>query len=415
MRSRNSLPVVRFKQAVTVVVLVLAVAFILLRLWQGPEVPGYRIEPMPLVQTVVATGRVVSVSRALIGSELTGVVLERRVQEGDKVMPGNVLLVLREDDIPAQIRQLEAALDQLENTTRPQAKVALTRAEVELDQAIRETERRRSLADRSSLSAEALEQAEQQEILARNAVETARLALSALATGSTEETRLREQLASLQAKLARTVIRAEVAGTVLTRNVEPGDLVQPGRVLFTIALSGDTEIRVPLDEKNLSLLSLEQNASIIADAYPDKPFPASISFIAPAVDPTRGTVDVRLTVDPVPDFLLQDMTVSVNIETGRRDRALAIPNDALIALQGNSAQVLALRGGKVQRTTVTLGLRGLAMSEVLSGLQAGDTVLADVTTALADGTRVRITEQAPPVSATSSGPATPDDLPVNLN
>jgi HlyD family secretion protein len=409
------LPVVRFKQALTVVVLVLAVAFILLRLWQGPEVPGYRIEPMPLVQTVVATGRVVSVSRALIGSELTGVVLERRVQEGDKVIPGNVLLVLREDDIPAQIRQLEAALDQLENTTRPQAKVALTRAEVELDQAIRETERRRSLADRSSLSAEALEQAEQQETLARNAVETARLALSALATGSTEETRLREQLASLQAKLARTVIRAEVAGTVLTRNVEPGDLVQPGRVLFTIALSGDTEIRVPLDEKNLSLLSLEQNASIIADAYPDKPFPASISFIAPAVDPTRGTVDVRLTVDPVPDFLLQDMTVSVNIETGRRDRALAIPNDALIALQGNSAQVLALRGGKVQRTAVTLGLRGLAMSEVLSGLQAGDTVLADVTTALADGTRVRITEQAPPVSATSSGPATPDDLPVNLN
>jgi len=409
------LPVVRFKQAVTVVVLVLAVAFILLRLWQGPEVPGYRIEPMPLVQTVVATGRVVSVSRALIGSELTGVVLERRVQEGDKVMPGNVLLVLREDDIPAQIRQLEAALDQLENTTRPQAKVALNRAEVELDQAIRETERRRSLADRSSLSAEALEQAEQQEILARNAVETARLALSALATGSTEETRLREQLASLQAKLARTVIRAEVAGTVLTRNVEPGDLVQPGRVLFTIALSGDTEIRVPLDEKNLSLLSLEQNASIIADAYPDKPFPASISFIAPAVDPTRGTVDVRLTVDPVPDFLLQDMTVSVNIETGRRDRALAIPNDALIGLQGNSAQVLALREGKVQRTTVTLGLRGLAMSEVLSGLQAGDTVLADVTTSLADGTRVRITEQAPPVSATSSGPATPDDLPVNLN
>jgi multidrug efflux pump subunit AcrA (membrane-fusion protein) len=83
-----------------VLALVLAVAFILLRLWQGPEVPGYRIEPMPLVQTVVATGRVVSVSRALIGSELTGVVLERRVQEGDKVLPGNVLLVLREDDIP---------------------------------------------------------------------------------------------------------------------------------------------------------------------------------------------------------------------------------------------------------------------------------------------------------------------------
>lgn len=405
-----------FKRVVLLVLVILALGLVLLRLLQGPQLQGYRIEPLPLVQTVVATGRVVSVSRTQIGSEITGVVLERRVQEGDSVQAGDILLVLRADDIEAQVRQAEAALNQLETTTRPQANVALARAESQLEQASRETLRRRSLNERALLSAEALEQAEQQETLARSAADTARLTAASLAPGKAEETVLRERLQALQAQLAKTEVRAEAAGIVLTRNVEPGDLVQPGRVLFTIALSGATEILVPFDEKNLSLLSLQQPAQVLADAWPADPFPALISFIAPSIDPQRGTVDVRLTVEaPVPAFLRQDMTVSVNIETGRRAQALAIPSDALSAVQANNAQVLLVRNGKVLRQTITLGLRGLAMSEVLSGLAAGDTVLADATAALADGTRVRITEQALPLAGTTTDSATRNELPVNLN
>lgn len=405
-----------FKRVVMLVLVILAVGLVLLRLLQGPRLQGYRLAPLPLVQTVVATGRVVSVSRTQIGSEITGVVLERRVQEGDSVQAGDILLVLRADDIEAQVRQAEAALNQLETTTRPQANVALARAESQLEQASRETLRRRSLHERALLSAEALEQAEQQETLARAAADTARLAAASLAPGKAEETVLRERLQALQAQLAKTEVRAEAAGVVLTRNVEPGDLVQPGRVLFTIALDGATEILVPFDEKNLSLLSLQQPALAVADAYPAAPFPALVSYIAPSIDPQRGTVDVRLNVEtPVPAFLRQDMTVSVNIETGRRAQALAIPNDALSAVQANDALVLLVRDGKVLRQPITLGLRGLAMSEVLSGLAAGDTVLADATATLADGTRVRISEQALPLAGTTADSATRNELPVNLN
>ena len=295
------------------------------------------------------------------------------------------------------MRQAAAAIAQLETTTRPQAAVALARAETQLEQASRETARRRDLIARALLATEVLEQAEQQEILARNALETARLTAASLAPGKAEETVLRERLQALQAQLAKTLVRAEAAGTVLTRNAEPGDLVQPGRVLFTIALSGPTEILAPFDEKNLALLALQQNAQVLADAYPNLPFPATVNFIAPGIDPQRGTVDIRLLVEPVPAFLRQDMTVSVNIETGRRDQAVAIPNDALGSVQGSTAQVIAVRDGKVQRLPVTLGLRGLAMSEIVAGLAAGDTVLADATLALADGSRVRIAALALPL------------------
>ena len=388
-----------YKLIVSALLLIIVAGFFALRWWQGPLLPSYRISAMPLVQTVVATGRVVAVSNTDIGSEISGVVLERRVAEGEQVAAGDLLLVLSSDDVAAQVRQAEAELAELISSTRPQAVVDLTNAEVALAQADRNVERRRELAAISAISDEEMEQAIQAQAQARNNLENARLRANALSSGGVEEDLLSARIAALQAQLNKAQVRSKVSGTILTRNVEVGDLVQPGQSLFTIALDGKTEIRVPLDERNLSRLALQQPAVAIADAYPDKPFPVRISFIAPSIDPQRGTVEVRLSVDPVPDFLRQDMTVSVNIETDQRAKALVIPNDALANVKEDSAEVLLLRDGKIQRRVVKLGLRGLSASEVLSGLSAGDEILVDATVSLADGKRVRTALQAAPFTA----------------
>lgn len=405
---------VSYKYVVIIAVLIIAASFAALRWWQGPLLPSYTVASMPIVQTVVATGRVMTVSRAQVGSEITGVILKRLVQEGDRVSRGDLLLVLKSDEIVAQVKQAKTALTELATSRRPQAAVDLANAKVQLDQAIREANRRRNLSESGSLSTEAKEQADKAERVARNNFESARLAATALAPGNVEEKLLRERLAALQAQLARTQVRAEVAGTVLTRNVEPGDLVQPGRTLLTIALDGSTEIRVPFDERNLPQLALQQHAVVIADAYPDKPFPARINFIAPSIDPQRGTVEVRLAVDPVPEFLRQDMTVSVNIETAKRDRALAIPNDALTNVQGNQASVLLVRNGKIQHQPITLGLRGLAISEVIAGLKAGDHILANPVSSLTDGTRVRLKLEKIPFAQAYTADSK-NELPVKFN
>ena len=403
----------RYKYLI-IILLVLAVGFALFRWWQGPVLPSYTITSMPLVQNVVATGRVATVSRAQVGSEISGVVLQRLVQEGDQVSPGDLLVVLKSDELLAQVRQAELTLTELATSTRPQAVAALASAKAQLEQASREAVRRRN-AEAGMLSAEEIEQAVEAERVARNNFETARLKAAALAPGQVEEASLRQQLAVAQAQLAKTKIRAAVAGTVLTRNVEPGDLVQPGQTLFTIALKGNTEIRVPLDERNLPQLALQQNATVITDAYPDQSFPARINFIAPSIDPQRGTVEVRLTVNPVPDFLRQDMTVSVNVETARRAQALTIPNDALSGIKGNKAVVLMVRNGKIQRQQVSLGLRGLAMSEVISGLGAGDQVLANAESSLKDGARVRLKPQDNRLVNPANDTDSKNELPVKFD
>ena len=390
----------------------LGVLFLLLRWWQGPSVAAYRVESRPLVQQVVATGRVIALSRAQVGSEITGVVLQRRVQEGDAVKPGDILLVLASDELSAKVREAEAALAQLQRSTRPQAQAGLRQAEAQLAQASREAQRRRELFRRQLIAREAMEQAVQAETIARAGAEKARLTAAGLAAGNADEAVLGERLASARANLAKTTLRAEVAGIVLTRNAEPGDLVQPGRVLFEIARNGDTEILLPLDEKNLGVIKIGQAAACVADAFPAQPFAARISFIAPSIDAQQGTVDVRLKVTPVPRFLRQDMTVSVNIETGRRDRALAVANDALSGVDGGQATVLRVTQGKATRVPVRLGLRGLAMTEVLSGLQAGDVVLADGAADIAEGSRVRPDEQA--MATPDPGATTAKELPVKL-
>ena len=406
--------VIRYKPWIMIILLVLLVSFAIYRWWQGPLLPSYEVVSSPLIQTVVASGRVEKVSRTQIGSEITGVVLERLVQEGDRVSRGDVLLVLKSDEISAQVRQAEAELKELATTRRPQAEFDLANAKVQLEQAQREAVRRRN-TELGILSAEEREKSIEAEKLARNNLESARLKVASLAPDKVEETKLREQLAALQAQLAKTKIRAEVSGIILTRNVEPGDLVQPSQTLFTIALDGATEIRVPFDERNLPLLALQQKAAVITDAYPDQPFPAHINFIAPSIDAQRGTVDVRLTVDPVPDFLRQDMTVSVNVETNKREQTLVIPNDALSSISGNKAMVILVRDRKIQRHPITLGLRGLVMSEVVAGLKEGDHVLTDAESVLKDGIRVRI-EQTKRVLQSQTDPTnSKNELPVKFD
>lgn len=382
------------RRALLLIIPVLLLAgWMIWRQLQGPELPGYRLETRPLVQRVVASGEVDSQSLAQVGSEITGVVAVRHVREGDTVKAGDLLLELRDDEQRARLREAEAALQQLIDSSRPQAQATLREAQNNLEQADRELQRRETLFERKLLASEALEQARRATLTARVVRDRARLAAAAVGEGGSEEQVLRQRLEAARANLAKARIHAQVDGIVQTREVEPGDLVQPGRTLLTIARSGSSEILLPLDEKNLAPIELGQAARIIADAYPDRVLPARVSFIAPSVDTARGTIDVHLDLLEPADFLRQGMTVSVNIETGRREQALVLPNDALRARDGTRAQVLRVNDGVVERVGVRLGMLGTALSEVSEGLAAGDLVLIGDAE---EGQRVRVREQAIP-------------------
>lgn len=368
--------------------LVLLLLWFAWRQWQGPEVPAYQLEQRPLVQRVVASGEVDSQSLAQVGSEITGVVKARHVREGDAVRAGDLLIELHDEEQQARLREAEAALRQLVQSQRPQTEAALREAQFNLAQASRERERREALVARQLLPAEQGEQARQAEISARSALQRAQAAAAAAAPGGSDEQLLQQRLAAARAALERTRIRARFDGVVQVRAVEPGDVVQPGTALLQIARADSREILVPLDEKELGPVAVGQPALIIADAYPTEVLEGRVSFIAPAVDTNRGTIDVHLELLESADFLRQGMTVSVDIRTASRDQALVIPNDALFNRRGDSAEVLRLAGGRLaERVPVRLGLRGTGLTEVVEGVDPGDVLLTDEQ---AEGRRVRV-------------------------
>jgi HlyD family secretion protein len=143
-----------------------------------------------------------------------------------------------------------------------------------------------------------------------------------------------------------------------------------------LALDGPTELVVFPAEENLGQLRPGAPGTASPDAYPDSVFQAHVSLIAPSVDPSQGTVEVRLAVDDPPAYLLPEMTVSVNIEAGRRRNAPVLPEEVVRGLGTDSPWVAVAREGRLVRQPVAVGLRTDRYVEILSGLSAGELVVS---------------------------------------
>lgn len=130
-------------------------------------------------------------------------------------------------------------------------------------------------------------------------------------------------------RLDRAEIRAPVDGVILSRSIEPGEVAAAGRTLMVLARTGLTQLVIEPDEKNLSLLRVGQSATASAEAFPDRTFGARVAFIAPSIDPTRGTVEVRLEVPEPPAYLRPAMTVSVEVEVAEKRGALVLDAGAV--------------------------------------------------------------------------------------
>ena len=163
-----------------------------------------------------------------------------------------------------------------------------------------------------------------------------------------------------------------------------------GNVLFVLAADGPPILSVHPDERHLSQLAIGQHAVAESDAYAGRTFEASVSFIAPSIDPERGTVEVRLLPTTQVPFLLPNMTVSVEIEVARAEAALVLPASLVFDAATPAPWVWVASAGRLERRDVELGLRGDQMLEVVDGLAEGERVLEVGDPRLSAGDRVTV-------------------------
>ena len=360
-------------------------------LWRHPTVEAVELRSTPLVRSLQFSARVATLSRVDIGSTITGRVQAVLVEEGARVRRGDVLLRLESDELAAALtqavaaeRQATARLAGLRSTGRTSAQAALAQTEATVRAAQAELTRTEQLVAQGFVSASrvdevrrALEVAQAQQVSARAQTRANEETGSDLVQAQAQLGVAQATTQAAKARLAQTTLVAPADAQVLLREVEPGQIVQPGKALLGLALAGPTQIVAPVDERFLDQLQPGQVARVVADAFAGQPLAARVLSIAPSVDAQRGVIEVKLTLDaPAPAFLREDMTVSVEVETARRERALVLPLAALrTALPDGSITVMVSDGGHARSRAVKLGLRTLDAAEVVEGLAEGDLVL----------------------------------------
>ncbi len=388
----------------TLAVLIVAAAgaFAVLRVFLGPEIIVESVKRGNLIKTVVASGHFETPFRVEIGSQMTGVVTEVLVDEGETVKAGQELIHLDAREIKAAVvqsqgalAQAEARLRQLNELTLPAARETLAQAKASLVDAQSTYDRTSSLFKNGFSPNSALDEAQKNLDVAKAQVRSAELQVFTASPGGSDdvvaETQVKQALATLEAaqsRLAYTTITAPRDGTLINRSVEKGTVVQAGKPLLVLAPNGISQLVIGVDERNLGLIALGEPALASADAFPDQKFEAKVSYINPSVDITRASVEVKLDVGTPPAFLRQDMTVSVDIEVGRRDAVAVIGTRYIHDLQSDTPWVLAAVKGRAVKRTVKIGLRGLNDVEILDGLALGDLIIPSLS-GVVSGQRIR--------------------------
>ena len=376
----------------------------------GTPVETVEVLRADLIQTVVASGRVMSPRRVRVGAVITGRVVAIPVTEGQAVKKGAELVLLEDKDVRAALAQAQAGVAQAAAKVRqlrevglPAAQQALLQAEATLTQVRGQFDRTKRLQAQGFVGQSQLDDAQRNLDVAESQARAARVQVEtnstrgsdfAMAMTALEQARAAERVA--QAKLPDMVVRAPVDGVLISRNVEVGDIVQPGKELFLLAPAGETQVIVQIDERNLSQLSLGQKALGSADAFPGRSFPAELIYINPGIDALRGSVEVRLRAPSPPDYLRQDMTVSVDIEVARRAQAVVAPTQAVRDATTAQPWVLAVRNGRAERVPVKVGLRGDGRLEVLEGAAPGDALIPASLGLITAGQKVRALPRAAP-------------------
>jgi len=300
-----------------------------------------------VTRVLAVNGKVEARASVQVRSAVSATVSDLLVDEGDLAAKGDVLARLDASQQEAIVQQARSALEQ---GRIKQAQAAATYG------------RDRDLGG----------------IISRSKLDDAKLALEGAAQ---EVARLQALLDQATIQLGRYTVTAPMAGTVMSRTVDPGQLVDPTTALFTLADLSDLIVEADVDETYASHIAYGQSATLQLVGRSET-LAGSVVFVSPRVNAATGGLAIKIGFDR-PIAAPVGLTVTANIVVDQQD-ALTVPRSALMA-----GAVFVLRGGKAVQTLVTVVEWPAARLIVTDGLNAGDQVIID-STGLSDGLAVTV-------------------------
>jgi RND family efflux transporter MFP subunit len=294
---------------------------------------------------------------SVLRAQLGGSVLEVRVKEGQPVREGAVLARI-------EARTLEDASRSVQSAVRS--------AETQLQVAEREAERTQQLVSAGALAARELD-------LARNNVTSAEAQVADV----------RARLVTAQKQLEDAVVRSPLAGVVSRRAVNAGDIVTAGAELFTVVDPSSMRLEASVPSESLAELRLGAAVSFAVRGYEQR-FEGRIDRIAPQTDAATRQLPIYVSIPNTSGRLVGGLFAEGRVITDSVT-GVVVPVNA-INLTGPTPWAARVVNNTVERVNVTLGLRDPRTErvQIVSGLNAGDTVLRGAAQGIAPGTAVQV-------------------------
>lgn len=297
-----------------------------------------------VVDAIIATGEVEAIQSASLRPDIEGRIVEIPMREGAEVAKGAALFRIDDLELKSQV----------------------ARAEAEHDLAEQALARTKGLVQENASSAQDLERAD------------------ATARSS------RASLDLLKLRLARTTVRAPFDGVLGQRFVSLGDYVTTSDSMVIIQTVNPARVSFTVPERYASVVRRGQKVTFRVAALPGEEFSGNVEFVSPAVQLPARTLIVKAVVPNGRRHLQAGMFVEARLATEVRPRAVVVPEEAVLAVQGGS-YVWVVDSGKVTRRAVVLGVRSPGEVEITTGVQAGEQVVVGGLELLQEGAPVQAT------------------------
>ena len=304
-----------------------------------------------------AVGTVRASQTSQVASQSMGTIREIRAQEGDLVQAGQVLATIDDSQPRAAVDQAAAAVSTADKE--------VSAADSDLALAESTLKRYQQLFDKKSVSPQEFD-----EIKARRQSMEARRDMARAGQGQANAV-----LAQARTSLGYTLIHAPFAGAVTEKQADAGALASPGTPLFTIEDTRNYRLEVSVDENNIRIVRAGQKVPVFLDSLGNAELSGKVTQIVPAADPSSRSFLVKIAL-PADAHLHSGLFGRARFPLGQQ-QTLMIPRAAIVE-RGQLQGVYVIDANRMsQLRYVTLGKVAGQQVEILSGLQEGETIVAD--------------------------------------
>jgi RND family efflux transporter MFP subunit len=345
-----------------------------------------QVYPSQTFTLLNASGYVVPQRKAAVASKITGKITSLHVEEGSRVKNGEIIAKLENDDAIALEKMAAANLEVARST--------LDQYKAELKDASLNFVREKNLLEKEFTTKSSRDAAE-----ARY-----KKALAAVAGGEASVKSYAAALENARVTLGYTMIRAPFNAIVLTKNADIGDIVTPlgaaanaKAAVVTIADMNSLQVEADVSESNLQKIKVGQPCEIQLDALPDSRFRGVIHMIVPTADRSKATVMVKVRFIDKDTRILPEMSAKVAflskpVSTADEKPRTLLSNKTIVE-RGGKKTVFLINRDRVLQTHVATGETFGEMSEISSGVKAGDRVVINPSKRLKNGSKIKIVEQ----------------------